>query len=87
MVTDGRGNVPLELDSDLNVVGTVGRSGVEDALEVASSIRMMAAVEKFLVDPAPDIHPELVSELAQALGAELVPGLPFEAADETGIGP
>ena len=74
VVTDGRGNVPLELDSDLNVVRTVGRVGVENALEVAASIRAITAIETFLVDPQPDIYPELVSELAQALGAELVPG-------------
>ena len=78
VVTDGRGNVPLELDSDLNVVRTVGRVGVENALEVAASIRAITAIETFLVDPQPDIYPELVSELAQALGAELVPGRPRE---------
>lgn len=83
VVTDGRGNVPLELDNDLGVLGPVGRAGVEDALEVASSIRSMAAVEIFLVDPMPDIQPELVSELARALGAELVPGRQFDDIEET----
>lgn len=83
VVTDGRGNVPLELDHDLNVAGTVGRAGVESALEVAASIRAIAAIETVLVDPEPDIYPELVSELAQALGAEVVPGRSQEPAEET----
>jgi hypothetical protein len=44
----------------------------------------MAAVETFLVDPEPDVYPELVTELAQALGAELVPGRSLAAAEKTG---
>ena len=87
VVTDGRGNVPLELDSDLNVVRTVGRVGVENALEVAASIRAITAIETFLVDPQPDIYPELVSELAQALGAELVPGRPREPTENVDAKP
>jgi magnesium chelatase subunit D len=82
VVTDGRGNVPLELDDDLSVVRTVGRIGIENALDVAASIRAIAAIETFLVDPEPDIYPELVSELAQALGAELVPGRSHSSADK-----
>lgn len=82
VVTDGRGNVPLEVDYDLNVVRTVGRLGVENALEVAASIRTKAAIETFLIDPEPDIYPELVSELAQALGAELVPGRSYEPTEK-----
>ena len=82
VVTDGRGNIPLEIDYDLNVPGTVGRAGVESALEVAANIRAIADIETFLVDPEPDIYPELVSELAQALGAELVPGRSHEPTDK-----
>lgn len=81
VVTDGRGNVPLELDSSLNVVGTVGRTGIDDTLEIAASIRKMAAVEVLLVDPEPDVYPELVLELAQALGAEVVRGRTLETAE------
>jgi hypothetical protein len=72
VVTDGRGNVPLELGADLTVRETVGRVGVNDAQTVANAIRSMAAVETFLIDPEPELYPELVSELGRALGAELV---------------
>jgi magnesium chelatase subunit D len=82
IVTDGRGNIPLEVDSNLNVVGAVGRAGIEDALEVAASIRMISAVESFLIDPEPALHAELVWELAHALGAELVRRRPREAAED-----
>jgi magnesium chelatase subunit D len=82
VVTDGRGNVPLDVDADLKVTSAVRRGGVEDAQEVAAGIRALAAVETFLIDPEPDLYPELVSQLAQALGAELVRGRPAEAAEE-----
>jgi magnesium chelatase subunit D len=81
VVTDGRGNVPLEFDGDLAAAGTVGRTGVENALEIAASIRAIAAIETFLVNPEPGIYPELVSDLARTLGAELVPGRTRESAE------
>lgn len=83
VVTDGRGNVPLDVDRDLNTAGAVGRAGVESALRVAASIRAIAAIETILIDPEPDIYPELVPELARALGAEPVPGRTRESAVKT----
>jgi len=85
VITDGRGNVPL--GSEPTAATTVGRIGVEDALKVAADIRAIAAIETILIDPEPDVYPELVSELARALGAERIPGRSSRPAVETDTTP
>jgi magnesium chelatase subunit D len=72
VLTDGRGNVPLHLGPDLDVAEPVGRAGVDDALAIAAEIPSLHTVEAVVLDPGPVLHPDLVHELARALGAAVV---------------
>jgi len=68
VVTDGRGNVPLEASADGHVSGRVGREGVDDALAAASGIANLRRVETTVVAPVPQQYRTLPEELALALG-------------------
>jgi magnesium chelatase subunit D len=72
VVTDGRGNVPLEASRIGRVARPVGREGVDDALAVARQIRSLRRVQAVLLDPQPPQHAELPTLLADALGATVV---------------
>ena len=78
IVSDGRGNVPLEWSLH-NKVGTqiVTREGIEDALDIAQQISEMKRVEALLLYPQSYQHPELPRLLAQTLGADIV-ALPLD---------
>jgi magnesium chelatase subunit D len=87
VVTDGRGNVPLEdsragydrspiISSDSS---PLGRIGVDDALRVAEQLRSLKRVKKVVIDPAPTPYPELPTAFAESLGAVLVAGRTAEA--------
>jgi magnesium chelatase subunit D len=73
VVSDGRGNVPLEWSLNNNT-GTkiVTREGIDDAFAIAYQISEMKRVESLLFYPQSYQHPELSRFLAQALGADLV---------------
>ncbi|RKN08583.1 hypothetical protein [Streptomyces radicis] len=72
VVTDGRGNVPLNASLGGRPPGRVGREGVTDALRVAAAVRTLPRAEPVVIAPVPDVHPELTAELAEALGGRLV---------------
>lgn len=70
--TDGRGNVPLEASrSGTEPAAPVGLTGYNDALKVARDIRSLHWVETTLFCPPAPYYSNLVSGLADALGAPL----------------
>jgi magnesium chelatase subunit D len=70
--TDGRGNIPLEASrSGTEPAAPVGLQGYEDALKVARDIRGLHWVETTLFCPPAPYYSNLVSGLADALGAPL----------------
>lgn len=71
VVTDGRGNVPLQLDPNLAAPAPVGAAGVEDAVTVAQAIQPLK-VERVLVDPGVEVHRHVFERLAAALAARVV---------------
>jgi magnesium chelatase subunit D len=73
LVTDGRGNVPLERDDRGEFLRPVGREGITSALRVASAFRDLKGVEAVLLDPRPEHYSELPRQLARALGAAIKP--------------
>jgi magnesium chelatase subunit D len=80
VLTDGRGNVPLQASLDEVWPEDVRRQGIDDALAVAGRLRSMRKVDMVLLDPRPAWLPELPGQLAQAMGARVV-GLAREAED------
>ncbi|NER93245.1 MAG: hypothetical protein F6J86_05305 [Symploca sp. SIO1B1] len=72
VISDGRGNVPLEASRLGKVVLPVGSKGVEDALQVAQLIRGLDGVKAVLLNPQPQQYGDLPLELAQAMGAAVV---------------
>lgn len=66
VVSDGRGNVPLEASHRGRISGMVSREGVTDALCIASAMRSVPAVHKIVLPPPGITH---------------CAGLPFELAD------
>ena len=77
VVSDGRGNVPLAASQARALTGKVGRQGIEDALEVARSLRDIKHVTNIMLNPQPARYPHLPELLAEALGAEIVPIMPL----------
>jgi magnesium chelatase subunit D len=71
LVTDGRGNVPLERDDRGEFPRPVGREGITSALRVASAFRELDGVEAVLLNPRPEHYAELPRQLARALGAAI----------------
>ena len=72
VVTDGRGNVPLDASREGRWTGRVGRRGIEDAKRVARDLRDVTNVRRVLIDPGPDVLRDLPLSLAAALGAQVV---------------
>ncbi|MGD1857997.1 MAG: hypothetical protein ACFB2W_27490 [Leptolyngbyaceae cyanobacterium] len=72
ILSDGRGNVPLE-NSRKNEKPNqlVNRRGIEDALSVAEQIRQLKQVEAVVLNPQPKYCKDLPIRLAQALGAKI----------------
>ncbi|MFE7328727.1 hypothetical protein ACFU8W_27875 [Streptomyces sp. NPDC057565] len=85
VVTDGRGNVPLAV-SHLGRPGTsaVGRTGIDDALAVATRISGMdrTRLHSVVVDPVRQPYAELPSLLSDALGGTVIDGRPVEEATD-----
>ncbi|HEY9830845.1 MAG TPA: hypothetical protein V6D26_09705 [Stenomitos sp.] len=73
VLSDGRGNVPLEASRSGYVTLPIYREGIDDALQVAQRIRSLDGVELFVLDPQPQAYRKLPLELAEALGATAIP--------------
>ena len=69
IISDGRGNVPLEGSRTGCISQPVGRKGVEDTLQIAQEIRDLKEVEKVLLNPEPELYADLPLLLAEAVGA------------------
>jgi len=72
VISDGRGNIPLQASRIGQLKFPVNRQGIDDALYIANRLRSLKRVQSFLLDPQPQQHPELPTALANALGAMLV---------------
>ncbi|MGB0386394.1 MAG: hypothetical protein ACPGWR_16410, partial [Ardenticatenaceae bacterium] len=69
VLTDGRGNVPLEASQSGQIQLPINREGIEDAQRIAQQLRTLSDVQVTLLDPQPQQHAELPVALAEALGA------------------
>ncbi|MEI6444396.1 MAG: hypothetical protein WCO29_15015 [Nostocales cyanobacterium ELA583] len=78
VISDGRGNVPLEASHLGEIKPPVGRKGFEDALEIAQKIGNLDNVEVVFLNPQPKQYPHLPLLLAQALEAKVVAIPPLE---------
>ena len=72
VISDGRGNVPLEASRFNRKPQSVKRQGIEDALNIAKSIASLDNVQTVLLNPQSKAYPELPLELAKVLGAKVV---------------
>lgn len=81
VISDGRGNVPLEASYLGWVAPPVRRQGVEDALQVAERIRALNGVKAVLLNPQPKQYADLPVALAKAMGATVISILPVEATE------
>ena len=68
VITDGRGNVPLEASLGGPLIAPVRRSGIEDALKQAREIARLRSVEITLLAPEPRFAAHIRNDLARALG-------------------
>jgi magnesium chelatase subunit D len=78
VLSDGRGNVPLEASRKNSLTEIVAREGVDDSLKVAHILRGINRVEKILLNPQPRYYADLPYRLAEALGATVI-DIPREA--------
>ncbi|BAZ52103.1 Mg-chelatase subunit ChlI-like protein [Nostoc sp. NIES-4103] len=78
VISDGRGNVPL----DGCIKPPVGRKGVEDALLVAESIGNLDKVKTVLLNPQPEQYRDLPLELAEKMGASVFDIPPLRIVEE-----
>lgn len=71
VITDGRGNVPLEASRVGNIRAflPVKQRGIEDTLQVAVQIGELDGVKAYLLNPQPKIYADLPLQLAEKLGA------------------
>ncbi|MEV7892011.1 hypothetical protein AB0P31_46405, partial [Streptomyces sp. NPDC088357] len=76
VVSDGRGNVPLDTGTGDRLPGPVRRTGIEDALSAAGRIGAMGRMRlhSVVVDAARQPYPDLTFQLADALGGVTVAG-------------
>lgn len=76
VVSDGRGNVPLEIGPDGTLPRPVRRGGVEDALSAAGRIGAVGRMRLHcvVVDAARPPYADLTFRLAEALGGVTVAG-------------
>ncbi|MDT0343877.1 hypothetical protein [Streptomyces litchfieldiae] len=75
VVTDGRGNVPLDASVRGETPANVSRQGVSDAQRVAAAVRTVPRARPVVISPDTEFHPELAFDLAEAMGGTLV-GMP-----------
>lgn len=80
VLSDGRGNLPLEASRAGAVNGAVGRRGIDDALHVAQALAGLNHVERLLIAPELQLYPATARDLAAALAAPLLVMAPRVAA-------
>ncbi|MEW2144209.1 hypothetical protein AB0869_15500 [Micromonospora vinacea] len=68
VLTDGRGNVPLDASAERQVTGRFGTQGVDDAIRAAGNVAALTRVRTEVIAPALDHYPHLPADLANALG-------------------
>jgi len=73
VLTDGRGNIPLEASRTGKLKAPVNREGIEDAIHVAQSLEGLKHLQITVLDPQARQHAELPTMLGEALGAVKVP--------------
>jgi magnesium chelatase subunit D len=78
VISDGRGNVPLEASHLGEIKPPVGRKGFEDALEIAQKIGNLDNVEVVFLNPQSKQYPDLPLSLAKELRAKVVAIPPLE---------
>ena len=71
MITDGRGNVPLDDTAERRIQRRVGAEGIDDALTAAHNIAGLARVTTTVITPPLDQYPHLPDDLAAALGGKV----------------
>jgi magnesium chelatase subunit D len=71
VITDGRGNVPLNVSLGSKLEYPIGRQGVEDALEVAEKIANLKKVKSVVLNPLPSYYSQLPIELAIAFRGKI----------------
>jgi len=69
VLTDGRGNIPLQASLDGVLNHRVSYEGIEDALRAAKVLAEIPRLEIVLLDPQPMFYPDKVADLADAMGA------------------
>lgn len=69
VLTDGRGNIPLQCSLEGNLDQPVFQEGIDDALAVAQTLAEIPRLEIALLNPQPIFYQELPHRLARALGA------------------
>lgn len=72
VLTDGRGNIPLENSCQRRYPVQVQRKGIEDALKVAERIRSLQHVETIIFNPQPRHYADLPQEFATRAGAAMI---------------
>lgn len=76
VVSDGRGNVPLDASAGGRLQAPVRRTGIDDAITAAARIGAMGRMRlhSVVIDAARQPHPDLPFLLADALGGVTVAG-------------
>jgi magnesium chelatase subunit D len=72
VLSDGRGNVPLNASHSNTITPPIARAGVEDALKVAREIAQVKQVSRVVLAPPVRYYQELPMRLASALNTQLV---------------
>jgi len=72
ILSDGRGNVPLDASYRGKILRVVNREGIEDALQIAQKISVLNNVETIFLNPQPQQCADLPLILASALGAQKI---------------
>jgi len=71
VLTDGRGNIPLQASLDGVLDRPVSQDEIDDALTAARSLFEIPRLEIVLLDPQPQFYAELPQRLADELGASV----------------
>jgi magnesium chelatase subunit D len=71
VISDGRGNVPLNVSREEDLIRPINREGIDDTLKIAKFIRTLKDVRTVLLNPQPKHYPDLPIVLADVLGAEI----------------
>ena len=69
VLSDGRGNIPLQASLDGVLNHRVSYEGIEDTLKAAKVLSAIPRLEIVLLDPQPMFYSDKVSDLADAMGA------------------